>query len=381
MAAKLEQTQQEIALLREEIRINNARMKKIAAHNRPFYPATERLAILELKNVRGWNLEQTARTFLVEPDTIASWLSRVDEQGNRTIMQVSTPINKLPDFVAYTVQRLKTLCPTMGKRRIADTLTRAGLHLAATSVGRISKQLPAKPPHPTTPTEKSDKAKVNVVTAREPNHVCHMDLTVVPTLFGFAISWFPFSLPTIWPFAWHIAFIVDHFSRKCLGFRIFKTQPTSEQIRSFLAATIRNVGKAPKHLITDQGSQFTAKGYKRWCKRRKIKPRYGAIGHYGSIAIIERFIRSFKEEHIDRILVPFRLQDFRREISAYIDWYNRFRPHQSLAGKTPQEVYSGSTTSPPDLLTEKAETTNLDLTVLWHRDQKHLPIVELRKVA
>ena len=44
LAGKLEQAEQELALLREELRIKDARMEKIPAHNRPFYPPTERLA-------------------------------------------------------------------------------------------------------------------------------------------------------------------------------------------------------------------------------------------------------------------------------------------------------------------------------------------------
>ena len=59
-------------------------------------------------------------------------------------MQWREPVNKFPDFVRYAVQRLKTLCPGMGKVKIAQTLCRAGLHLGATTVGRILKE----PPHP-----------------------------------------------------------------------------------------------------------------------------------------------------------------------------------------------------------------------------------------
>jgi hypothetical protein len=55
LAAQLQQARAEIALLREELRIKDARMAEIAAHRRPQYTPTERMAILELKAVRGWN--------------------------------------------------------------------------------------------------------------------------------------------------------------------------------------------------------------------------------------------------------------------------------------------------------------------------------------
>ena len=58
----------------EEMRIKDARMLRIPAQRRPHYPPVERLAILELRAARGWSLSQTARSLLVTPATIASWI-------------------------------------------------------------------------------------------------------------------------------------------------------------------------------------------------------------------------------------------------------------------------------------------------------------------
>ena len=51
---------QELAMLREEMRIKDSRMLRISAQRRPHYPAAERLAILELRAARGWSRTQTA---------------------------------------------------------------------------------------------------------------------------------------------------------------------------------------------------------------------------------------------------------------------------------------------------------------------------------
>ena len=118
-------------MLREEVRIKNARISKIDPQKRPHYPAVERLAILELRAARGWSATQTTKAFLVTPATIASWLKRIDESSPSALVRMSEPVNKFPDFVRYIVQRLKTLCPTMGKIKIAQTLARAGLHLGS----------------------------------------------------------------------------------------------------------------------------------------------------------------------------------------------------------------------------------------------------------
>ncbi len=115
LKAENDRLRQEIALLREELRIKDARMARIPPHRRPHYPPTERLAILELRAVRGWSLEQTADTFLLTAPTIASWTKRVDEEGSDALVQLRETVNKFPEFVRYVVQRLKTLCPSMGK--------------------------------------------------------------------------------------------------------------------------------------------------------------------------------------------------------------------------------------------------------------------------
>jgi hypothetical protein len=98
----------------------------------------------------------------------------------------------------YVVQRLKALCPGMGKVKIAETLARAGLHLGATTVRRILKEKPLP-----TPSEDDDAVidKQRVVTAKYCGHVWHVDLTTLPTS-GFWATWFPFALPQCWPFAW-----------------------------------------------------------------------------------------------------------------------------------------------------------------------------------
>ena len=89
---------------------------------------------------RNWSLVQTAKAFLVTSATISSWLRRLDEEGPDALVQLQQPVNRFPDFIAYTVQTLKRLCPMMGKKKIAETLARAGLHLGTTTIGRMLKE-------------------------------------------------------------------------------------------------------------------------------------------------------------------------------------------------------------------------------------------------
>ena len=54
--AEEDRLRQEIQLLREEVRIKDARMEQLEAHRRLHYQPTARLAILELRAARGWSL-------------------------------------------------------------------------------------------------------------------------------------------------------------------------------------------------------------------------------------------------------------------------------------------------------------------------------------
>ena len=127
LKARVGQLEQRIACLREEMRIKDARMNSIAPHKRPHYAPAERLAILAVCAARCWTLQQTADAFLVTPATIASWMKRLDEQGPDALLQMRERVTS-SRFVRHTVRRLKTLCRSMGKLKIAQLwLARAAL--------------------------------------------------------------------------------------------------------------------------------------------------------------------------------------------------------------------------------------------------------------
>ena len=290
-----ERLRNEISLLQEESRIKDARMGQTPAQRRPHYPPVERLAIRELRAARGWSLQQTAARFLVTPLTIASWNSRLDEEGADALVRMPVPVNKFPEFVGYLVQRLKVVCPTMGKTRIANVLCRAGLHLGSTTVHRMLRETESsKPPTPARST-----------------------------------------------------------------------------------------------------------GAGRVCRRRRIQHRFGAVGGYGSIAVVERLMRTIKNECKRRLVrVPFRRADLIRELSLWTASYNADRPHEALVVRTPDEIYfhrRPACRSPrfeprsrwrrrapcagPHALVRGRPGVRVDLDVRYAHDQKHLPIVALSRAA
>jgi len=155
------------------------------------------------------------------------------------------------------------------------------------------------------------------------------------------------------------------------------------------------------HLITDRGIQFTAKGFGRWCRRLKIRQRFGAVGKYGSVAVVERLIRTLKSECTRRlVVVPFRLSDFLSEVTHWAAWYNADRPHETLGARTPDEVYfhrrpacrspryeprarwpRSAPCAGPHALIRGRPGVRVDLDVRYTSDRKHLPVASIRKVA
>jgi len=385
LRAELDQAKAEVEMLREEMSIKDGRWDRADTRRKPHYLPTERMRILILRAARGWTNDITARKFHIDAQTLLGWMGRIDETCERPLIRTIEPINRFPDFVRVLVRQLKTLFPAMGHVRIAQTLARAGLRLSATTVRRIVREKAGpklgEPVAVVIPRRRR-------VAARYPGHTWHLDLTAVPTRAGFWIPWFPHSAPQRWPFCWCVAVVVDQVSRTMLGFAVFARTPDSRQLQEFLERVIQSVAHTPRHIITDRGSQFWCRAYRRWCKRRGIRPRFGRLGEPSSICICERFIRSRKDECTRRLIGPLFHSAVRREIGSYATWYNESRPHTHLFGRTPHEVFHGRRihsnrfeTRPrmPGYRAERAD--RLELVVSYRDGRRHLPVIQLRRAA
>jgi transposase InsO family protein len=394
LAAECERLRSEVAMLREELRIKEARLARIPPRSRPHYPPAERLAILALRAARGWNLAQTAARFLVEPATIASWMGRIDEEGPDALVRTPAPVNRFPEFVGEIVRRLRAAFPAMGTMRIANMLARAGLHLARTTVRRFLKQHDRSPAPAAATSASPRSATARRIISRGPNHTWLVDLTVMPTSAGFWVPWVPCALLQRWPFCWWIAVVIDHFSRIVVGHAEFKQQPSAAQVCSVLGRAAKRARRAPKYLVSNQGPQFRDE-YRAWCAHRGVRPRFGAIGEYGSVAVVERFIRTLKDEGLRRIVVPLGQSEMLAEVEALVGWYNGCRPHMGLAGATPSEVYCGRRPARArarfelragypvrrgDRLRGKKGAV-VNLSIGHHEGRPHLPIIRLRSAA
>ena len=70
-----------------------------------------------------------------------------------------------------------------------------------------------------------------------------------------------------------------------------------------------------------------------------------------------------------------------QELAIFIAWYNEHRPHQTLDGRTPNEVYGRA--PPAESLEEMSNSELPDMTVQvdHFEGRAHLPIIEIKQAA
>lgn len=390
---------------REEGRILRLRLEERPAQQRPHYPAEARLAILALRAGTGWTVEETARRFQVTSMTLHNWMRRLDETKESGLLALPAPINKYPDFVEVLVKQLGRVAPLLGKKRIADVLARAGLHLAPTTVARLRARKRPEPKPPSAGATGHGGAAESAaagtpsakrITSKRPHHVWNLDFTLLPTTPGWWVPWVPWSLLQRWPFCFWLGVVMDHYSRSVVAWKLFRKQPTAAETCALLSAATLGAGTPPKHLITDAGPQFRQE-YGAWCAALGVRPRRGAVGKSGSIAVIERFFRSLKAEMLARLkLTPANAARLREEISAYLTWYHDHRPHQGLGGLTQRERLRGGVPARKRRRREPrpgyplarghpggrpCRASHLTLVCDTVEGRAHLPVVKLRAAA
>jgi len=389
----------EVQMLRRELEIKDRRMARIPPERRPHYLPEDRLGILALRAARGWSCAETARRFLVVDATIRLWTRRCDEDSPQALVRTPEPVNRFPECVTAIVQQLAVALPSAGKRRIADLLARAGLHLSRATVQRRLREPVVTPPRlepsPGVPevSTKNEPTKPRSVIANDPGHVWSADLTVAPIAGGLWAPWLPcWCVAQRWPFAWWLLLVVDQFSRAIVHVAVFRSQPSARQVCDALDEAVAVATGPPRYMVTDQGGQF-GEDYRDWCASYGVRPRFGAIGKTGSIAVTERLIRTVKSEGLRRFLLPLRKAQMLDETALVARWYNEQRPHRRHDGATPDEIRTGRlpATELPRFETRRcvpvahalraSQGASLELRVDYLEGRKHLPLVSLRRAA
>ncbi len=313
MMAERDHAHSESELLRRELEVFRAQREAMRPHKRPDYPPSQRLAILQVMRLRGWNAVVTAKRFVLHPNTIRTWVQTVEGRRDPKRLLGDVPWNRIHDAVRWAVHELRRLCPEpeIGTRTIAKHLVRSGIDVSRTTVQRVSRE--AIPPRPRRPRsgllEAVGAQPRHLLAPVSPNEVWHLDLAVI------RIVWFRYT----------VAALLDGYSRKLLVLKVYPGSPVSTDLINIMRDAIHQFG-SPRFLITDHGCQFRRR-FREAVGELNIKTVRGRVRCPAFNGKVERFFKTFRIWQ-RRTLLPLSLSCIQRKLDVFCHWYNTQRPHR-----------------------------------------------------
>jgi putative transposase len=226
-------------------------------------------------------------------------------------------------------QFLKT--PFFGRRQMTDWLRLQGHEVNPKRIRRLMQLMglmavfPGKKTTIPAPGHRVYPYLLRGVRIVRPNQVWSTDITYVPLRGGFL----------------YLVAVLDWYSRCVLSWRLSNTMDTAFCLDA-LDEALTHFGP-PEIFNTDQGSQFTSEAFTSRLLAAAIAISMDGRGRALDNVFIERLWRSVKYENIY-------LKDYATGtetymgLNEYFTFYNLERPHQSLEGHTPHEVYHGDYT-------------------------------------
>ena len=137
---------------------------------------------------------------------------------------------------------------------------------------------------------------------------------------------------------------VDDHSRFCVAAGLMR-RAISKAVCEIFAASLRRYG-IPDEILTDNGKVFTGRFgpqpmevmFDRICRENGVSHRHTAVRSPTTTGKIERFHQSLRREFLaDRTFPSF--QAAQQALDAWVEDYNRNRPHQALEMATPAERF------------------------------------------
>ena len=336
---------------------------------RPHFEPHDRLTILRLMWLNGWSAKDVAKRFLLGVATVHRWIKAWCSKADPGLFFGRTPWNKLSDAVRDLIHdcRIQFPEPETGTRTIAAQIENASIALSRSTVQRVLKE-PLR--------RKSGGAKrtandgelppavkaFHILKPEKINRTWHLDLTVI------RILWFHF----------HVAALLDGYSRRLLALRFFKATPKTRDMLALVKTAIASYGK-PRFIVTDHGAQFRT----RFTNALAAKPLgiahvRGKVRSFRFNGKVERFFRTMKLWQ--RVAMLFlSATAIQQRLDTFRDWHNAARCHQALDGRTPDKVWSGTARPQPTRFLARDHTQPvLRLRRLNHAGDAHLPVLDIQ---
>jgi len=231
--------------------------------------------------------------------------------------------------VMRRLDELHLKLPFYGSRKLALELRGAGVPINRKRVRRLMRLMGivAMVPQPNTskpaPEHKKYPYLLRHLAILWPNYVWAADITYIPMARGFG----------------YLVAIIDWFSRRVLAWRLSNSMDTRFCVDA-LEEALAKFGQ-PEIFNTDQGSQFTADDFTKPLLDRAVKVSMDGKGRCLDNVFVERLWRSLKYEEIYLNSYD-NLDQARKAIEKYLDFFNYRRQHQALGYQTPDAFYAGN---------------------------------------
>ncbi len=216
-----------------------------------------------------------------------------------------------------------------GVRKIRAKLMDLGHTISERRILRLMKELSISP--------RTNYQLPNSANDREykyyPNKLKRMFITEAPNL-----AWVSdITYVRVGSDAYYLCVIIELFSRKVIAYAVSTSNDASLVIQAFHEAfTSRG---EPQELIfhSDLCSQYTAFEFKKLLRLYKVRQSFSAPGSPYDNAVAESFFASIQKEEFKRHFYQTEAE-LLTAVQEYVDFYNGYRPHQSLSFKTPNQI-------------------------------------------
>ena len=130
---------------------------------------------------------------------------------------------------------------------------------------------------------------------------------------------------------------MELFSRKIIAYRVSTQNNISLTVNTFKDA-YESRGR-PRGLTfhSDQGTNYTAEEYRSLLWGLRVKQSFSKRGMPYDNSAVEGFFSNMKQDDLNSRELEF-FDDLTNAIGEYVRYYNGYRPHQHLKGKTPNQV-------------------------------------------
>ena len=220
-----------------------------------------------------------------------------------------------------------------GRRKLAKAARRAGIDAGRDQVARLMR---AHGMRGSTRAKKWRTTKPDPVAARAPDLVNRRFTAAGPDQLWVA----DFTYCSTWSGVIYLAFVVDVFSRRIVGWRAATTMTTELVLDTLEMAIWARARDGVSDLVglvhhTDAGSQYTSFAFTERLIEAGVDPSVGSVGDAYDNALAESQIGAYKTELI-RPEGPWRdVEHVELETLHWVDWFNTERPHESIDDLTP----------------------------------------------